>query len=206
VACGRHGAAINDCDRALRAAPKLGKILASIRSTRAFVHTSVDRFQDADADLKLAAKADDSSHGKFLQGCIAMQNQDWKVAISHFSDALEVRPEEEVALLNRGVCHYMSEKRNYVEAEADFSRLILLAPRDYNAYFNRGVVRWFDPLPVKHIIDTLAFIISGLRWESCSRRRKIATRPYICYLMMPARGCFVCKLCVHRIISAMRNS
>ena len=60
-------------------------------------------------------------------------------AISDYSEALRIHPEDDVALNNRGLAHYDLNDRQ--GAIADFDQAVQQNPENYVAYCNRGFIR-----------------------------------------------------------------
>lgn len=155
VAAGNAEGALMDCDAALRSVhqrqggregsvPQSQQALvASIRGTRAFVQQSMENYKEASEDVQAVRQADSSAqHGIFMQGWMALRGKEWEAAIALFDECIRRQPHHTPALLNRGVCHHMRPKGAGLEqAEADFTTVLELAAGDYNAYFNRAVVR-----------------------------------------------------------------
>jgi tetratricopeptide (TPR) repeat protein len=74
----------------------------------------------------------------FNRGVDALKSQDYGLAISCFSEAIELDPRNAQAYLNRGGAY--AYQRKFDDAIADFTRAIRLDPRYLKAYISRSFV------------------------------------------------------------------
>ncbi len=79
-----------------------------------------------------------------------LETREWDEAVSDFSQALKLDPENALALARRGSAK--SAKRDWDGALADFDKAIELKP-DYRAYNGRSLVRVHKGDPVRALED-----------------------------------------------------
>src|SRR5260370_32718453 len=70
------------------------------------------------------------------QGMQAMENKDYEKAISLFSQAIALNPEEPSSFVWRGIAY--NGKKEYDKAITDFNKAIQLDPNNPHAFYNRG--------------------------------------------------------------------
>lgn len=79
----------------------------------------------------------------YLRGVLYLQKEKFSKAIEDFDRAIQMdMPGEYLSkvYLNRGLAHYHNQ--DYEEAEADFSEVLTLDPKNAAAYHGRGMVKY----------------------------------------------------------------
>ena len=69
-----------------------------------------------------------------------LQSNDYYGAISDFTKAIEIDPNDDISYLNRGVARLRLEK--YYDAISDFTKSIEINPNYAKSYFNRGNAKY----------------------------------------------------------------
>ena len=75
----------------------------------------------------------------FKQGVEKYEAGNYQGAISDWSKAIEINPQDAVFYYNRGVAKH--ELKDYQGAIADYTKAIEINPQDAEAFVNRGIVR-----------------------------------------------------------------
>lgn len=78
------------------------------------------------------------AYTNFYRALACGDRQEWEKSITHYTKAIELKPEFVAAYLNRGLV-YM-KKENYEHAIADQKKAIDIKPDNPDAYFNLGMI------------------------------------------------------------------
>jgi tetratricopeptide (TPR) repeat protein len=87
----------------------------------------------------------------YIKGVEALERNDYDLAITYFTEAIQIDPQFEKAWCNRGVAHL--KNGDYDEALTDYTKAIHLDPKDYIAYSGRGYLYFLKDENDKAISD-----------------------------------------------------
>jgi tetratricopeptide (TPR) repeat protein len=126
----------------LNRAIKLDPNQTFLFNSRGNVYRNLGNYNLALSDFQLALKMVSSQEYDFLYeiycglGCTYNRMGNWKEAISYFTRAIEIKPNDMLAFINRGIA-YQSIK-DFENAISDYSEVINLSPKWHGAYLNRA--------------------------------------------------------------------
>jgi tetratricopeptide (TPR) repeat protein len=97
-------------------------------------------FSTVGVTLFVPEKVNAESANFFInRGVDKLDAEDYKGAISDFTEAIKINPKDGVAYFNRGLAKDYLE--DYKGAISDYTEAIKINPKDGDAYFNRGVAK-----------------------------------------------------------------
>ena len=131
-----YDAAIRDIDAFLQAKPENAKA----HNLRGSALTNLARYDAAVEEFNEAQRLDPAScpDACYNRGYAHYAAGDYSAAIADFKSVLDIRPDDNEALLMRGRCYRFIG--NYDAALEDFAAVIRLKPDDVGAYANRSTV------------------------------------------------------------------
>lgn len=135
---GDHQMAIENFDKAIELRPKYGGAYYH----RALVYEKLEKSQEATNDLKMAVKLRSIDARKYVESIVIkgqglQKGNKHKEAISCFSTAIEINPNDASAYYYRGLSHHTMG--SYDPAISDYTKTIELKPKFAKAYVFRGL-------------------------------------------------------------------
>jgi tetratricopeptide (TPR) repeat protein len=129
-------------EKALAEIAKLNKALEKASSDNS-------KFADQIKYLQNAQKL--SAAQSAQQGLAALGSGDATTALTAFSRALEVDPNDAISLVNRGIAY--ARLNDHKKAAADYSRALKASPKDFRIYYNRGIAYYHSGEYAKALAD-----------------------------------------------------
>lgn len=130
---GETDAALKQADEAAKRFPEDARILLE----RAWIHSFRGGWQQALSDARRASEIDPGLYSALIvQGIASRELRDWDNAVTVFSKALALRPDDPAGWLNRGRAHV--EKGMLREGLADLDKSISLDGESAEAFYHRG--------------------------------------------------------------------